>query len=79
MIKNSFDTDLKSRAVFYYNLLRTDINLAEKIINGEHEKIGEFYEDKNEELKERLFLEFNSLSVVYGKPADKFLKENILK
>jgi len=39
--------------------------LAEKIVLGSNEKIHEFYEDKNEELRERLFLEFNSLSVVY--------------
>lgn len=32
---------------------------------GDQVKIVEFYEDKNEELRERLFLEFNSLSVVY--------------
>ena len=42
-------------------------------------KISEFYEDKNEEIRERLFLEFNSLSVVYQKPSERFLKDNILK
>jgi hypothetical protein len=51
--------------VLYYRLLKTDINLAQKIVCGTPEKISEFYEDKNEELRERLFLEFNSLSVVY--------------
>ena len=51
--------------MFYYRLLKTDISLAEKIVNGEPPKISEFYEDKNEEIRERLFLEFNSLSVVY--------------
>lgn len=65
LIKHSTDTDLKQRAVFYYKLLRHDVNLAEKIIIGDKAKVTEFYEDRNEELKERLFLEFNSLSVVY--------------
>ena len=65
LIKNAVDTDLKQRAVFYYRLLRSDVALAEKIVTGDHEKIFEFYEDKNEELRERLYLEFNSLSVVY--------------
>lgn len=65
VIKNSVDTNLKQRAVFYYKLLKIDIKLAEKIANGEQGEIDAFYEDKNEELKERLFLEFNSLSVVY--------------
>jgi hypothetical protein len=38
-------------------------------VNGSYGKLEEFYEDKNEDLKERLFLEFNSLSVVYKKPS----------
>jgi hypothetical protein len=46
-------------------LLRTDIGLAEKVVTGDQVKITEFYEDRNDETKERLFLEFNSLSVVY--------------
>jgi hypothetical protein len=53
--------------------------LAEKVVSGDHEKITEFYEDKNEEIRERLFLEFNTLSVVYQKPSERFLKDNILK
>lgn len=79
MIKSAVDTELKQRAVFYYRLLKSDIALAEKIVNGDKAQIDEFYEDKNEELKERLFLEFNTLSVVYQKPSEKFLKDSILK
>lgn len=79
LIKNSVDTDLKQRAVFYYKLLRSDVTLAQSIVTGDLSKITEFYEDKNEELRERLFLEFNSLSVVYQKPSEKFLKDTILK
>jgi heme oxygenase len=48
-------------------------------VTGVHEKIDEFYEDKNEELRERLFLEFNSLSVVYQRPSERFLKDQVLK
>mmetsp|Transcript_47570 Transcript_47570/g.34850 ORF Transcript_47570/g.34850 Transcript_47570/m.34850 type:complete len:344 (+) Transcript_47570:810-1841(+) len=65
VIKNSVDTDMKQRAVFYYRLLKQDIALAQRVVNGDYGKIEEFYEDKNEELRDRLFLEFNSLSVVY--------------
>jgi len=79
LITNANETDLRQRAVFYYRLLKTDVKLAEKIVSGEHEKISEFYEDKNEELRERLFLEFNSLSVVYQKPSERFLKDAIMK
>ena len=78
-IKNSVDTDLKQRAVMYYKLLKHDIVTAEKIVIGEFDKFSEFFEDKNEEIREKLFLEFNTLSVVYQKPSEKFLKDNILK
>jgi hypothetical protein len=65
MIKSAADTDLKQRAVSYYRLLKTDVNLAQSVVNGDQERIKEFYEDRNDDIKERLFLEFNSLSVVY--------------
>ena len=65
VIRNCVDTDLKQRAVFYYRLLKLDVSLAHKIVSGDYEKIEEFFEDKNEDLREKLFLEFNSLSVVY--------------
>lgn len=35
LVKTAVDSDLKQRAVFYYRLLRTDVQLAEKIVNGE--------------------------------------------
>jgi hypothetical protein len=79
LVKSAADTDLKSRATFYYRLLKTDISLAEQVVNGDHERITEFFEDRNDETKERLFLEFNSLSVVYQKPSERYLKEAILK
>ena len=79
MIKSAADTDLKQRAVFYYRLLKTDVNLAQTVVIGDQERIKEFYEDRNDDTKERLFLEFNSLSVVYQRPSERYLKENILK
>ena len=38
-----------------------------------------FYEDREVEKRERLFMEFNTLSVVYGKPSESFLKDSALK
>ena len=38
-----------------------------------------FYEDREVEKRERLFMEFNTLSVVYGKPSENFLKDAALK
>ena len=58
------------------------MRLAEKIIAGQEassDKFTEFYEDRQSEKKERLFMEFNTLSVVYGKPSEKFLRDQVLK
>ena len=38
-----------------------------------------FYEDRETEKRERLFMEFNTLSVVYEKPSENFLKDSALK
>ena len=40
---------------------------------------GVFYEDREIEKRERLFMEFNSLSVVYRRPSENFLKDQVLK
>lgn len=40
---------------------------------------GVFYEDREVEKRERLFMEFNTLSVVYGRPSENFLKDQVLK
>jgi heme oxygenase len=53
--------------------------LAKKISEGEAGEFDIFFEDKNDECRERLFWEFNSLSVVYQKPSERFLKDTVLK
>ena len=51
----SNDTDLKQKAVFLYRLLQTDLALAERISNEQHTQFEQFFEDKNDEVRERLF------------------------
>jgi hypothetical protein len=46
-------------------LLKTNIKLAEEIANKQVTEFDAFFEDRNDEVRERLFWEFNSLSVVY--------------
>jgi hypothetical protein len=53
--------------------------LAKKISESEAGEFDIFFEDKNDECRERLFWEFNSLSVVYQKPSERFLKDTVLK
>ena len=83
VLKQSFDADLRQQVLFYYKLLQQDVKLAEQIINQEMTnkelEEGVFYEDREVEKRERLFMEFNSLSVVYGRPSENFLKDQVLK
>ena len=79
IIQNSTDSTLKQQAIFLYRLLRTNIALAKELAESKSDELEEFFEDKNDEVRERIFMEFNSLSVVYQKPSERFLKETELK
>jgi len=59
------DAQLKQRAIFLYRLMRSDINKAKEYAMTCAGQFDEFFEDKNDEVRERLFQEFNTLSVVY--------------
>lgn len=48
-------------------------------MNAEDMQMEVFYEDREVEKRERLFMEFNTLSVVYGRPSENFLKDQVLK
>lgn len=76
IFNNSTDSALKEKATFLYRLLKTNIKLAEEIANKQVTEFDAFFEDRNDEVRERLFWEFNSLSVVYQKPSERFLKES---
>jgi len=59
--------------------MQTDLAKAQEFALADSSNFEAFFEDKNDEVRERLFQEFNSLSVVYGKPSERFLKETELK
>lgn len=79
VFNNSIDSALKQKATFLYRLMKTDLRLAEEVANKSKAELTDFFEDRNDEVRERLFWEFNSLSVVYQKPQERFLKETELK
>lgn len=70
--------DLHDRTLLYYRLLLTDLKNAEALFKT---KIGDlagdgtrsFSESKDEEKISQLFAEFNSLSILYGLPAVRFI------
>ena len=62
---NCMDTNVKQRAIFLYRLMRTNLPAAAELAASQNSDFEQFFEDRNDECRERLFWEFNSLSVVY--------------
>merc|ERR1712048_994021 len=65
--------DVRDRAVFYYKLLQCDPKKAEKIVACPKISINSFVNIEEREVTEKIFKEFNTLSVVYKKPAELFI------
>lgn len=59
--------DVHDRALFYYRLLQHNINVAERVVNPPKQAVSVFADTQSSEIKDRIFDEFNSLSVVYQK------------
>jgi len=67
------DYDLKDRANFYCKLLQNNPKDLKNLLNERIDMTDNFVEDE-EMLQEGATLEFNTLSVIYQKPAEKFVK-----
>ncbi|XP_004291213.1 PREDICTED: beta-adaptin-like protein A [Fragaria vesca subsp. vesca] len=67
-----FHQDVHDRALFYYRLLQYDISVAEQVVNPPKQAVSVFADTQSSEVKDRIFDEFNSLSVVYQKPSYMF-------
>ncbi|CAD7974932.1 unnamed protein product [Amoebophrya sp. A25] len=66
--------DLRDRALLYYRLLLANAEEAKRVICGTTKQRvkGAFQEDVRAAVDARIFREFNTLSVIYKKPAAKF-------
>lgn len=69
---SDFHQDVHDRALFYYRLLQYDPTVAEKVVNPPKQAVSVFADTQSSEIKDRIFDEFNSLSVVYQKPSFMF-------
>ena len=74
ILNNYKDVDLRDRVYYYYNLMKKDINLAEYIIAGQPNVVDYYYSEFDDEYIDQIFAEFNSLSIIYRKPEEKFIK-----
>lgn len=59
--------DVHDRALFYYRLLQHNVSVAERVVNPPKQAVSVFADTQSSEIKDRIFDEFNSLSVVYQK------------
>lgn len=59
--------DVHDRALFYYRLLQHSVSVAENVVNPPKQAVSVFADTQSSEIKDRIFDEFNSLSVVYQK------------
>ncbi|KAK6927402.1 Clathrin/coatomer adaptor, adaptin-like, N-terminal [Dillenia turbinata] len=70
---SDFHQDVHDGALFYYRLLKYDVATAERVINPPKQAVSVFADTQSNEVKDRIFDEFNSLSVVYQKPSYMFV------
>ncbi|KAL5729250.1 hypothetical protein ACHQM5_002226 [Ranunculus cassubicifolius] len=64
--------DVHDRALFYYRLLQYDVTVTERVVNPPKQAVSVFADTQSSEIKDRIFDEFNTLSVVYQKPSYMF-------
>jgi len=72
-VDDSSHADVHDRALFYYRLLDANVYLAREVIMTKKQIVSNFTEEDSVEFKEKLFSEFNTLSVVFGKPSERFI------
>eukprot|EP00198_Chlamydomonas_reinhardtii_P011332 XP_001700669.1 beta-4-adaptin [Chlamydomonas reinhardtii] len=68
------DVEVRDRALLYYRLLRADAAAAERVIAPPLMTVPWFSETLSGEAKDAIFADFNSLSVVFQKPAAAFIE-----
>jgi len=73
-ISDTAKIDVRDRALLYYRLLKLDVHEAARIVNCPKVIVDVFAEEEDKEIRERIFKEFNTLSVIYGMPSEKFIR-----
>jgi len=76
-INDTTKVDVRDRSVFYYRLLKFDPKKAEKIVNCPKISVNSFVDPTEYDLTDKIFNEFNTLSVIYKKPAELFITQEV--
>eukprot|EP00486_Rosalina_sp_Unknown_P001319 CAMPEP_0201569198 /NCGR_PEP_ID=MMETSP0190_2-20130828/10742_1 /ASSEMBLY_ACC=CAM_ASM_000263 /TAXON_ID=37353 /ORGANISM="Rosalina sp." /LENGTH=277 /DNA_ID=CAMNT_0047991251 /DNA_START=1545 /DNA_END=2378 /DNA_ORIENTATION=- len=78
-VNDTTKVDVRDRGVFYYKLLKYDAEKAEKIVNCPKISVNSFINQAENDLTDKIFNEFNTLSVIYKKPSELFITEEPLE
>mmetsp|Transcript_26734 Transcript_26734/g.33423 ORF Transcript_26734/g.33423 Transcript_26734/m.33423 type:complete len:799 (-) Transcript_26734:407-2803(-) len=74
-INDTSSQDLHDRALLYYRLLQANPEAAKSVVVAGGPPIGSFAEEIDTGFKDKLFEEFNSLSILYQKTEDLFVSD----
>jgi AP-4 complex subunit beta-1 len=81
-INDTTTQDVHDRALLYYRLFTTNVSIAKEVVDtcgsvSKSSRDGDanshFSEEISEETRNQIFSEFNTLSVIYGKPSIQFI------
>lgn len=72
-INESTHPDVRDRALLYYRLLELSPEEARKVICAPKDCVEEFHEETEQDWRERVFEDFNTLSTVYKQAPSKFV------
>lgn len=67
--------DVHDRALFYLRLIAHGLNHARRVFLEGQFPISHFEDEAIPEVKDKIFEEFNTLSVIYDEPSEQFIKK----
>ena len=76
-IADTSNVDVRDRALLYYRLLQLDVHEAARVVHGVKVIVDAFVDADDADVKERIFDEFNKLSVLYKMPGERFINLNM--
>jgi AP-4 complex subunit beta-1 len=76
-IQDTSHVDVHDRALYYYRLLKTNLASAKKIMTFKKNLITNFAEDDTVEFREKLMSEFDTLSIPFNMPSDRFINKSV--
>ena len=72
---DDLDPDLNDRTMMYYRMLSTNPEKCKKVVTPVRDTVETFTEEREDDVKDRIFKQFNTLSVVFGLPQNAFIDD----